>query len=189
MTDEYNSVDRQELSLEWLAEYGDALFAYAMIRVSDRTIAEDLVQETFLAAIKSVEQFRGASSPRTWLTAILRNKVVDHFRSTNREKQLTDRVAEEIPEALVGRHFDRKYWGPSPDSALADIEFWQVFEFCRQRLPTHLLRAFVMREMHDMDTNKVCEVLDVKPSNLAVRVHRARTLLRKCLEDNWFVSD
>lgn len=183
------SVDKRRLGLNWLAEHGDALFAYAMTRVSDRTIAEDLVQETFLSAIKNVHQFKVASSPRTWLIGILRHKVIDHFRSASRRQQANEKVAAEKSEPVQGRHYARKHWGASPESAFVEREFWQVFEHCREELPAHLSRAFVLREMDGMATDEICEVLSVKPSNLAVRVHRARLLLRECLENKWFVVD
>lgn len=183
------SVDKRRLGLNWLTEHGDALFAYAMTRVSDRAIAEDLVQETLLSAIKNVQQFQGASSPQTWLTGILRHKVIDHFRSASRLQQATENAAADKSEAVLGRHYAQKHWGASPESAFIEREFWQVFDHCRQKLPAHLSRAFVLREMEDMATDEICEVLGIEPSNLAVRVHRARLLLRECLENKWFVID
>lgn len=187
------SVDTHAAGLNWLAEHGDALFAYAMTRVSNRAIAEDLVQETFLSAVKNFQQFKGASSPRTWLLGILRHKVFDHFRSVSRRKQATEGVsADEFvgdrPDPH-GRHYSRKHWGSTPETAFVKQEFWQVFDHCREGLPAHLGRAFVLREMDDMETDAICEILGVKPSNLAVRVHRARLLLRECLENNWFAVD
>lgn len=185
-----SSADRQNVGLDWLEEHGDALYSYAMVRVTSPAVAEDLVQETFLSAIKSADSFRGAASKRTWLVGILKHKIVDYFRAASRHRQLKERVTTvHQPEKLTGRHFDRKHWGATPESAFTEQEFWTVFEYCREKLPENLQRAFVLREVDGLKTEEVCEILDVQPSNLAVRVHRARSLLRKCLESNWFTAD
>ena len=65
---------------QWVSKYADYLYAYALVRVDEEEQAKDLVQETFLAALKGIGQFESKSTERTWLTAILRNKIVDHYR-------------------------------------------------------------------------------------------------------------
>lgn len=184
------SEERESLGLSWLAEHGDILFAFAMKRVSDRAVAEDLVQETFLAAIKNAHQFQGDSQAKTWLIGILRHKVMDHFRSKSRRKAAQETLGSHQELSGEETHdFARKRWGSSPESAFTEQEFWVVFERCKGNLPEHLREAFVLREIEDLETKQICDILGVKSSNLAVRIHRARVMLRKCLEDNWFAVD
>lgn len=184
------STEAKPLGQQWLDEHGDVLFSFAMTRVADQTVAEDVVQETFLAAIKNAKSFQEKSTIRTWLIGILRHKIADHFRANQRRKQLSEKVAAvHEAEKLTGRHFDRKHWGATPESAFTDQEFWRVFEHCREGLPTSLSQPFVLREVEQMKTEEICAILDLKPANLSVRVHRARLLLRKCLETNWFTVD
>src|SRR5688500_10622854 len=69
----------------WLDDHGDYLFKYAVFRLRDDIVAEDAVQETFLAALKAYENFEGRGSERTWLVGILKHKIIDHFRRVGRE--------------------------------------------------------------------------------------------------------
>src|SRR5258706_10877072 len=74
----------------WVEQYGDDLFGFAAARVRNRAIAQDLVQETFLAGIKTSQGFAGRSSERSWLFGILRNKLADYYRLQNQEEAITD---------------------------------------------------------------------------------------------------
>src|SRR5277367_4890174 len=65
---------------QWVAAHADYLYAYAITRINDEEQARDLVQDTFLAALEKISGFEGRSSERTWLTAILRNKIIDVYR-------------------------------------------------------------------------------------------------------------
>jgi RNA polymerase sigma-70 factor (ECF subfamily) len=179
----------------WVEQFGDALFSYAALRISDRGIAEDLVQETFLAAVKGQSGFDGRSSRLTWLIGILKRKVIDHYRRANTAKGGMD----ELSLDEVGADFSRKYFSPrgqfkrtlerwpgDPEKALQEQEFWDVFHECRKALPQNLLAAFNLRELDQIDTATVCSELGISASNLAVRIYRARLLLRQCLERKWF---
>src|SRR5215510_12490677 len=73
----------------WLERHGDYLYRYAMLRLRDSSAAEDVVQETLLAALKSAARFAGASSERTWLVGILKHKISDWFR---RQRETTDSI-------------------------------------------------------------------------------------------------
>lgn len=89
---------------EWVDRYGDTLFRFALARIGDPARAEDLVQETFLAALKPRRNFQQRSSPRTWLTAILKHKIIDHLRKAGREQawgseEALDRSIEELFDA------------------------------------------------------------------------------------------
>ena len=181
----------KSLATEWVDQYGDSLFRYALSRLRNREIAEDLVQETFLAALQSYERFQGQSSVLTWLTGILRHKVVDHQRRSLREQEMSDIVSDEDFDRLF---FDaRGHWkrrlGRWPDIGPEELEreeFWQVFRECLAGLTPGIGDAFRLREVESQSTTDICGALQISPSNLSVRLHRARTFLRRCLELHWF---
>lgn len=179
----------------WVAEHGDILFRYAMARVRETAIAEDLVQETFLAAWKGRQGFTGQSAERSWLVGILKHKIVDHIRRASRERQPF--ADEPLPPTLADQFDGQGHWklkegaGPRPwaDDAAALCqrqEFWQVLDGCLDKLPPRTAKAFILRELDGADGNEVCKVLNIAPTNFWVLLHRARMQLRHCLEQNWF---
>jgi RNA polymerase sigma-70 factor (ECF subfamily) len=178
----------------WLDEHGDALFRFARLRVRDQNIAEDLVQDTFLSALRAYESFQHRSSIRTWLIGILRNKIIDHFRKAGRAMS-ADETA--FDKKAVDDFFDETDhwrvppgdWGTEPNLSAENREFWNTFESCVLKLPRTLVDAFCLRDLYACEAEEVCRVLDVSESNLSVRTYRARMLLRKCLEFNWFLPD
>ena len=177
----------------WVDQHGDALYRFALSRLRDATAAEDLVQETFLAALDARREFRGDAAERTWLIGILRHKLVDHLRKRCRELPLS---ANEEGDAVVDNLFVADgHWKRAPErwqvdaGELADNrEFWTVFTTCREALPQRQAAVFTLRLLEDVDADTVCKELDLTPTNLWVLLHRARTRLRECLEAKWFGS-
>jgi RNA polymerase sigma-70 factor (ECF subfamily) len=178
---------------QWVRQYGDALFSYALVRVNDHSTAEDLVQETFLAAVKNRAAFDGRASRLTWLVGILKRKIVDHYRRSGTAKGGKHRSLDDLPED--GQNFFNHRggfkrtlgkWPADPAETMQNEEFWSVFHQCRRALPTNLRVAFNLREIDQFDTASVCTELGISRSNLAVRIYRARLLLRECLERKWF---
>ena len=179
----------------WVDEHGDMLYRFALSRLRDPVAAEDLVQETFLAAMKSRAQFSGQSSERNWLVGILKHKVMDALRRKYRDQVF---VPDAEIEETTARNFDRQghwdtrggfapqSWGGTGADTLARAEFKAVLDDCLEKVPPQTARAFVLREMDDLETNEICKVLNITPTNLWVILHRARTQLRRCLEMNWF---
>lgn len=175
---------------DWLAQHGDALCRYAYLRLRDAAQAEDLVQETLLAALKARQSFRGRSTERTWLIGILKNKLVDYLRKGAREQpfgELTE--AEEEIDALFDAGGRWKTppadWG-NPAHALEQKQFWKVFADCFAALPSRHARVFALCEFDDLDGTEVCKVFDITATNVWVILHRARLGLRQCLESRWF---
>lgn len=169
------------------------LLRYARLQLRDPAQAEDAVQETLLAALEGAARFAGKSSLRTWLTGILKHKIIDHLRRAGREQPLTgandDRSEAEAVDALFAadghwREFPAQ-WG-NPAAALENSRFWIAFEQCTQRLPARTARVFMMREIMDMPTEEICKELDISATNCWVMLHRARLTLRECLELQWF---
>ncbi len=182
---------------QWLQQFGDALYSYAVARVSDAGAAEDLVQETFLAVVKNPTSFDGRSSRLTWLIAILKRKVIDYYRRSQTQPGGTPLLSlDELPEDSISL-FDRRggfkrrlgKWPADPAATLMAEEFWSVFHQCRRALPNNLQVAFNLREMDDLETDGICAELGITASALGVRLHRARLLLRHCLERKWFRNE
>ena len=179
----------------WVDAHGNYLFRYAMMRLRNKDLAENMVQETFLAALKGKKSFSGRSSERTWMVGILKHKIIDHYRKDFREKPVTDlQTLQFEEEQTVDQFYDamenpRKYpkdWMPDQQAALNSKEFWSVLHGCMEKLPKTTSAAFAMRELDDMDTPEICKELGISSTNLWVMLHRARLQLRECLERNWF---
>jgi len=175
---------------DWVDQHGDALYRFALLRVRDASLAEELVQECFLAALDARERFSGRSSERTWLIGILKRKIIDHLRSSSRRRQAEEEQPEDIGLDLFSRGGKWKSnparWGGDPGSLAGQSEFWAVLRSCLEKLPSSLASAFLLRELDHMQTQDICEVLGLTPTNLWARLHRARTLLRACLDKRWF---
>ncbi|UCE84202.1 MAG: sigma-70 family RNA polymerase sigma factor, partial [Deltaproteobacteria bacterium] len=169
----------------WVDEHGDALFRYALFRIHDAQVAEDLVQETFLAAIRGKDKFAGRSSVKTWLFGILKHKIIDHIRKISRERPEED--IEAIAE-LANKNFDDqggwKYqpaqWTTNPGLLFQQQEFWEILQTCLADLPPRLNQAFTLRELDGLSAEEVRKILDVTPTNGGVMLHRARMRLREC---------
>ena len=181
----------------WLERYGDYLFNYAVVRVNDSGKAEDLVQETFLAALKGRDRFRGESAERTWLTSILKRKIIDTYRKKYSSG-----------ETAVGKHgetiFDgdfysneepfKGHWlegkGPNsytllPEGQMEQEELMKFIRLCIENLQPQQASAFIMRMIDEEDTDTICKELGISTSNLWVMLHRARLKMRACLEKHW----
>ena len=176
---------------KWLEEYGDALYRFALRRVRASDVAEDLVQETFVAALRAADQFEGRAQVQTWLTSILRNKITDYLRKLGRDRKKAQRDrAEQEPSAFKNGHWlvGLKRWKADSSSSAENQEFWVVIDQCMEKLPANLLSAFRMRDLDQLAMPDICETLDITSTNLSVRLHRARLLLRECIERNWFAT-
>jgi RNA polymerase sigma-70 factor (ECF subfamily) len=172
--------------------YRSYLLRYAGLQIRDRAAAEDLVQETLLAALEG--NFSGRSSVKTWLTGILKHKIIDHLRRQNREQPLlgdddADHSEADIVDALFaadGHWRDGPAHWPKPDQALENRQFWEVFERCATLMPARMARVFAMREVLELSTDEICKELGITATNCWVMLHRARLVLRECLETRWF---
>lgn len=177
----------------WVDEHGDALFRFALLRVKDTEVAEDLVQETFLSALKGIDRFQGGSSLRTWLIGILKHKIIDHFRKGKPEVLAGDLTmhnneteADRMDRAKEHEHPQLSPWPGDPDKLLENSEFWGVLVDCLGDLPEVHRRAFALREIDGIKGDEICKILDITSTNLWVILHRARNKLRGCLDANWF---
>jgi len=176
---------------QWLTLYGDVLFRYGLARVRDAEIAEDLVQETFLAALKAQENFAGQSSEKTWLIGILKHKMIDYFRKASHEQiqafdeQLIADDNEDFFDQHGGWKVDFSNWS-QPDQSMQQDQFMQVLQQCIERLPQRLSQLFMLSEFDDMKSEEICKVLSISSmNNYWVMLSRIRVQLRYCLDINW----
>jgi len=175
---------------QWVRLHGDALFGYAILRVRDRELAEDLVQDCLIGAYEARHRFTGEAAERTWLIGILKHKIIDHLRKQSR------RQGAESPSGQTpgDEHFDRRgrwaghtsTWSRDPQTLMADPEFQATLADCIAALPDKLATTFVLREIDGVESDEVCTILGISSTNMWARIHRARLSLRRCLESKWF---
>ena len=174
------------------------LVRYALSQLRDPVLAEEAVQEALLAALEGIGKFDGRSTLRTWLTSILRFKVIDIQRRQVADRARVDideeRLADEH-EAWLDEMFDETgHWKSppqawnDPEAALEQRRFWMVFEMCLEGLPAAASRVFFKREVLGEETPVICSEEKITSSNCWVILHRARIALRMCLERSWFGS-
>ena len=177
------------LPLQWLERYGDGLYAYALRRVRRPEAAEDLVQETLLAGVRAWPGFAGRADVRTWLTAILRNKVADHLRVRYREG-----AADVLDDDAL---FDDRgrwrtavpAWHGDPADLAERREFRAVLDGCLAALPERTAHLFLSRVADGVPTAELCGELGIEPAHAWTLLSRARARLRLCLTERWFAAD
>ncbi|MCA9063347.1 MAG: sigma-70 family RNA polymerase sigma factor [Planctomycetaceae bacterium] len=178
---------------QWVDLHGDYLYRYAFARLRDTNASEEVVQETFLAGIRFQDRYNGRGTERAWLLGILKRKIVDYIRLRNRFNR--DGLTEDggDPSALL---FDaRGNWKAGmlpaslPDQAAESKELWDVVRDCLQHLPSGQADVFVLSVMEDMETDEICRQLEITPTNLWVRLHRARLALARCVNARWFAKE
>jgi RNA polymerase sigma-70 factor (ECF subfamily) len=174
----------------WVSNYADYLYTFAASRVNDEELARDLVQETFLAALQRVGKFEGRCSEKTWLTAILRNKIIDVYRSRSSgfTKEIDAKATEDFFDPDDGHwndgHRPAKL-GIEQSDALENKEFQKILQACMKKLPALWLSVFTMKHIDEEPTNIICRELKVTSSNFWVIIHRTKVNLRSCLQKNW----
>lgn len=170
------------------------LVRFAQLQLRNEALAEDAVQDALVAVLEKPERFGGQSSLRTYVTGILKFKIIDNLRAATRERQIDaaeDQSEDEAIDALFATDGHTREqplaWG-NPDSTLEQKDFFRVLEICLEKLPVQTARLFMMREWLELDTDEICKELAVTPANVWVILYRARMRLRECLDLNWFGS-
>ncbi len=187
MTDTFKSDISPEL---WVDKYGDYLYKYARVRVGSVETAEDIVQDTFVAALKSYESFKGNSSELTWLLSILKRKIVDYYRAKSRKIEFTESYFEmpfQNKDGFIKKWIEErapKDWKIN-DEPLRGEEFEKIVLLCLSFLPEKWKSVFVLKILEDMNTLEICKELGCTDSNVWVMLHRAKLKLRECIEKKW----
>ena len=168
------------------------LLRFALLQLRNESLAQDVVQEALLAVLEKPERFAGQSSLRTYVTGIMKYKIIDALRAHQRERQiesLDDQSDDEAIDALFAAsghvREPARDWG-DPDATLAQKDFFRVLEQCLEKLPSRTAQIFLMREWLELETDEICKELGCSTSNAWVMLFRARMRLRECLDLNWF---
>lgn len=182
---------------EFLEDLRRQMHKFATLQLNDSQIAEDAVQEALVGALKNAKSFAGRAALKTWVFAILRNKIADTLRLKQRLAKVGSSSADDQEEIAGAGLFDENgFWHveeqpgvwPNPEGSMRDGQFWLVFESCLDKLPGNLARVFMMREYIELDSDEICSTVGITITNLNVMMYRARMRLRECLENNWFVN-
>lgn len=172
----------------WVDEYSDSLYSWAFYKTSSKETAEDIVQDTFIAAFRAIDKFEGRSNPKTWLFSIMNNKITDYHRSNFKKGALGS------PELLDNR-FDSdgvwktdeapQLWSTEEEHLLDNPEFRSVLDKCLQKLPSTWHSAIQYKYMEEKEGSSICQELNITPTNFWQILHRAKLQLRKCIESGW----
>jgi RNA polymerase sigma-70 factor, ECF subfamily len=172
------------------------MIRFAHLQLRDKALAEDAVQEALLAALDNAKGFAGRAALKTWVFAILKNKIVDLIRRQSRTINISALSGDEesLDQAFETQFKANAHWAPAarpsdwgdPEATLHQQQFWAVFDACLRHLPENTARVFMMREFLEFETPEVCRELRITTSNCNVILHRARNGLRRCLEKSWF---
>ncbi len=176
---------------EWLDEYGDLMYRYAYLQLRSKEKAEDAVQDALFSAYRAKDSFEGKSSVKTWLMTILRNKIIDIVRKDKRDRLVG---VDNYDDPVVNANFNSlgiwskwlNSWGSSPEDLYEHKGFLERVEACMEKLPDNLRQVFILRNVDDLSTDEICEMLDISPNNLWVMLYRGRLRMRECLDKNWF---
>lgn len=188
-------LDNDKHSVEqWVDEYGDELYSWALHKTSSVETAEDLVQETFLSAFRNFDSFREKSRPKTWLISILKNKIIDHYRKAVNNYVSLDSEDVQSGRQIAESQFDKygqwtpnnmgSYW-EEDKHLLDDPEFLKILDICMQDLPAKWLIAVNFTYFSGISSRDICQELNVRPSNYWQIIHRSKLLLKKCIEKHW----
>lgn len=185
-----NSSKHQINPNNWVDAYSDYLYNYTIARINDKIIAQDIVQETFFAGLKSMKNFKGQASERTWLISILKRKIIDHYRKINSKKgQAEIRMNYNSDAESEGDWLEERVADPfdkTAEDTIENTELGLAIHDCLGKLPEKQALVFKMKTIQGYETEAICNELNITASNLWVIIHRARVALAACLEKNWF---
>jgi len=174
---------------KWISAYSDYLFNFTITRVNDREVAKDLVQDTFVAGLKSMKNFKGEATERTWLISILKRKIIDHYRRINSKKGKAEVRMTYNSDENEGDWLEERVADPFDKTAQDDLENNElgdaIYE-CLAKLPAKQAQVFKMKTILNHETEAICNELNITASNLWVIIHRARTALADCMQNTWF---
>lgn len=173
----------------WVDKYSDYLYNYTIVRVNDHEIAQDLISETFLAGLKSKDNFKGEASERTWLISILKRKIIDHYRKINSIKGKAEIRINYKDDEAEGDWLEERVKDPfdkTAEDTMMNEELGLAILNCLGTLDERQATIFRMKTIENFDTEAICNEYNITPSNLWVIIHRARKAMAECLEHKWF---
>lgn len=182
----------------FLQDLRQQMIKFAFLQLSSLPQAEDVVQEALTSAFQNLDSFKWRAAFKTWVFAILKNKIIDVVRQKSRLVAMSELFKDEESELSVDELFDasghwHKYEAPqawqSPEEMMEQSDFWIIFEACLDHLPAKYAQVFMMREVVELSSNEICSKLELSISNFNVLMYRSRTRLRECLENKWLLKE
>lgn len=182
----------------FLQDLRQQMIKFAFLQLSSLPQAEDVVQEALTSAFQNLDSFKGRAAFKTWVFAILKNKIIDVVRQKSRLVAMSELFKDEESELSIDELFDasghwHKYEAPqawqSPEEMIEQSDFWIIFEACLDHLPAKYAQVFMMREVIELSSIEICSKLELSISNFNVLMYRSRTRLRECLENKWLLKE
>lgn len=171
---------------KWVNDHSNELYSWALHKTSSKDVAEDIVQDTFLAAVKSYEKFKGESTPKTWLFSIANRLIIDYYRKK------TKLNLSSLETEIVNMSFENGGWKHpnqgdfTTDMALLDNhEFLKVYNDCLSKLPLKWQGIMHSKYIEQKNNKVICQDFEITVSNLWQIVHRVKLQLKLCLDKNW----
>ncbi|MFW1842839.1 RNA polymerase factor sigma-70 [Acinetobacter pittii] len=195
---DHEEIEDQLHNPAFLQDLRQQMIKFAFLQLSSLPQAEDVVQEALTSAFQHLDSFKGRAAFKTWVFAILKNKIIDVIRQKSRLVAMTELFKDEESELSIDALFDasghwHKYEAPqawqSPEEMMEQADFWMIFEACLNHLPAKYAQVFMMREVIELSSNEICSKLELSISNFNVLMYRSRTRLRECLENKWLLKE
>lgn len=195
---DHEEIEDQLHNPAFLQDLRQQMIKFAFLQLSSLPQAEDVVQEALTNAFQHLDSFKGRAAFKTWVFAILKNKIIDVIRQKSRLVAMTELFKDEESELSIDALFDasghwHKYEAPqawqSPEEMMEQSDFWIIFEACLDHLPAKYAQVFMMREVIELSSNEICSKLELSISNFNVLMYRSRTRLRECLENKWLLKE
>ncbi|MDO7196474.1 RNA polymerase factor sigma-70 [Acinetobacter pittii] len=195
---DHEEIEDQLHNPAFLQDLRQQMIKFAFLQLSSLPQAEDVVQDALTSAFQHLDSFRGRAAFKTWVFAILKNKIIDVIRQKSRLVAMTELFKDEESELSIDALFDasghwHKYEAPqawqSPEEMMEQADFWIIFEACLNHLPAKYAQVFMMREVIELSSNEICSKLELSISNFNVLMYRSRTRLRECLENKWLLKE
>jgi len=160
----------------WVDDYADILFNYANVRLNDQDLAKDLVQDTFVSALKGIDRFQGKST------------IIDHWRKqeSRKTKPMSFFTSEGMMRGGFLEGFQPQGRLSEIDTEIENTELREAIAGCINLLPAKWKGIVLDKMVEGKESEEVCKEHDITPSNLWVIMHRAKLQLRDCLEKKWF---
>ncbi|WP_322976799.1 RNA polymerase factor sigma-70 [Acinetobacter pittii] len=195
---DHEEIEDQLHNPAFLQDLRQQMIKFAFLQLSSLPQAEDVVQEALTSAFQHLDSFKGRAAFKTWVFAILKNKIIDVIRQKSRLVAMTELFKDKESELSIDALFDasghwHKYEAPqawqSPEEMMEQADFWIIFEACLNHLPAKYAQVFMMREVIELSSNEICSKLELSISNFNVLMYRSRTRLRECLENKWLLKE
>ncbi|WP_213385066.1 RNA polymerase factor sigma-70 [Acinetobacter pittii] len=195
---DHEEIEDQLHNPAFLQDLRQQMIKFAFLQLSSLPQAEDVVQDALTSAFQHLDSFKGRAAFKTWVFAILKNKIIDVIRQKSRLVAMTELFKDEESELSIDALFDasghwHKYEAPqawqSPEEMMEQADFWIIFEACLNHLPAKYAQVFMMREVIELSSNEICSKLELSISNFNVLMYRSRTRLRECLENKWLLKE